>query len=72
MRAFTWFAYYYGTVAGFLLMYEIIIVRETGSMFNPLNEPAITLPIMIGTALMMIIPTIYFKFIKPELEKEKD
>lgn len=66
MRALTWFAYYYGTLAGFILLYEIVVVRETGVMFNPLTQPAITVPLMIGTALLMILPTVYFKYLKPK------
>jgi len=72
MKALTWFAYYYGTLAGFLLLYEIVVVRETGSMFNPLNQPGITVPLMIGTALLMILPTVYFKLIKPDSRESSD
>lgn len=71
MRALTWWAYYYGTLSGFLFVAEIVVVRETGEMFNPLTQPAITLPLMLLTALILVVPTIYFKFIRPMQKWEK-
>ena len=64
MNGLTWWLYYYGIVAGFLIVYEIVIVRETGELFNPITQPYITLPIMIGVLLFMVLPTVYFKYIK--------
>ena len=71
MKAITWWLYYYGTLAGFLLAAEVIVQRETGYFFNPINQPYITLPLMVLTAVLLVVPTVYYKFIKPQLEWEK-
>jgi len=72
MRALTWWTYYYGTLAGFLLVAEVIVQRETGWFFNPMNQPYITAPLMLLTALLLGAPTVYYKFIKPQLKRELD
>jgi len=71
MKALTWWAYYYGTLAGFLLAAEVVVQRETGHFFNPINHPYLTLPLMILTTVLMVVPTVYYKFIKPMQEWEK-
>ena len=71
MRAVTWWAYYYGTLAVFLFVAEIIVVRETGEMFNPMNQPYITFPLMLLTAFLMVVPSVYYMFIKPQLRWEE-
>ena len=67
MRALTWWAYFYGTLAGFLFVAEIIVVRETGEMFNPINQPYITIPLMLLTFFIMVVPSVYYMYIKPQL-----
>ena len=65
MRALTWWAYYYGTLAGFTLTYEVVVQRETGYFFNPLNQPYIMIPLMLLTFCILFLPTVYYKLIKP-------
>ena len=72
MKALTWWLYYYGTLAGFILAAEVVVQRETGFFFNPINQPYITVPLMLLTALLLGAPTVYYKFIKPQQDRELD
>ena len=71
MKALTFFLYYYGTVASCLLLAEANVYINTGTLFNPITNPMITVPIMILVALIMILPAVYYKWIKP-LEGEEE